>query len=274
MNIEIKKGMVFLGCSFTWGQGLYYYSKMNTLKRPPAEQFSYDLLTAAHIKYMESNRYARLVANHFNTFEICRDQNGGSEEQSLNFLNHIFNEERYKLNSAHKNLYSYDEVSHIIVQTSVPVRNPYLAEINGKIERLEWYNDDKQKQKLFFKWLSDNGINSQPEFYDRLIRQWFDNLKSSFEFFENKGIKCYILCWHDDYVGLIKKDSWMYDRYIDFEYQNEKYSCLDHLCRSNDNMLIKDDFENLGPNPPKDSHPSLICHKIISNNIIKKLENK
>ena len=28
------KGLVFGGCSFTWGQGLYYYSDLPRLKEP------------------------------------------------------------------------------------------------------------------------------------------------------------------------------------------------------------------------------------------------
>ena len=26
------KGIIFAGCSYTWGQGLYYYSGLETLK--------------------------------------------------------------------------------------------------------------------------------------------------------------------------------------------------------------------------------------------------
>ena len=69
----MKKGIVFAGCSFTWGQGLYYYSKMETLKEPAPEQYEHKLVTDAHKRFMATLRFPRLVANHFKTFEKdCR----------------------------------------------------------------------------------------------------------------------------------------------------------------------------------------------------------
>ena len=65
---HVVKGIIFAGCSFTWGQGLYYYSNLPTLKEP--DPFCYDgnLVEQSHIKFMESVRFPRLVANHFKTF--------------------------------------------------------------------------------------------------------------------------------------------------------------------------------------------------------------
>ena len=64
------KGLIFAGCSFTWGQGLYYYSGLDTLVEPAPDCYDAKLVTDAHKKYMETLRYPRLVANHFKTFEI------------------------------------------------------------------------------------------------------------------------------------------------------------------------------------------------------------
>ena len=40
----------------------------------------------------------------------------------------------------------------------------------------------------------------------------------------------------------------------------------------NPEMTIKYDFDNF-VDPPKDHHPSLKCHNIIANSIIKKIED-
>ena len=85
------KGLIFAGCSFTWGQGLYYYSGLDTLVEPEPDSYDANLLTDAHKRYMETLRYPRLVANHFNTFEVVSNQNGGSEETSIDFINSSFN---------------------------------------------------------------------------------------------------------------------------------------------------------------------------------------
>ena len=41
---KVTKGIIFAGCSFTWGQGLYYYSNMETLKEPPPNQYDVTLV--------------------------------------------------------------------------------------------------------------------------------------------------------------------------------------------------------------------------------------
>ena len=64
-------GIVFLGCSFTWGQGLYFYSGLDTLKLPDNEyMFNQNEVTHAHIMYKNKFRFARLVADEFKTFEL------------------------------------------------------------------------------------------------------------------------------------------------------------------------------------------------------------
>ena len=74
----MKKGMIFAGCSFTWGQGLYYYSNMSTLRQPAPEQYDFKLVTHAHKRFMASLRYPRLVANHFGTFELVKKEMGSA----------------------------------------------------------------------------------------------------------------------------------------------------------------------------------------------------
>jgi hypothetical protein len=67
------KGILFGGCSFTWGQGLYFYSELNRLTYP-VNEFTYNDATVndAHRKFRDTLRYPRLVANHFKTFEVFK----------------------------------------------------------------------------------------------------------------------------------------------------------------------------------------------------------
>ena len=120
------KGILFGGCSFTWGQGLYFYSDLNRLVYPINEYtYNDNSVNDAHRKYRDTLRYPRLVANHFNTFEITKDSNGGREEDSFDFLNNIFN-----INETHK----FEEIEYIILQTSIPTRNKFFyidAKQNG-----------------------------------------------------------------------------------------------------------------------------------------------
>lgn len=80
------KGLVFAGCSFTWGQGLYFYSDLNHTPKFDDWVYDYSLMTDALIKFKDTIRFPRLVANHFNTFDVCKATNGGSDVTSLMFL--------------------------------------------------------------------------------------------------------------------------------------------------------------------------------------------
>jgi len=62
LDSKPDKGMVFAGCSFTWGQGLYYYSNLDTLAEPLPDHYDRNLVRHAHIKFKESVRYPILVA--------------------------------------------------------------------------------------------------------------------------------------------------------------------------------------------------------------------
>ena len=84
------KGIIFAGDSYTWGQGLHFYSDL------PNEGWNDDgynegkNVTTSHIKFIESQRFARKVANHFNTFEVCRPYNGGNNDEIFEFLDDIY----------------------------------------------------------------------------------------------------------------------------------------------------------------------------------------
>ena len=90
LSDKVTKGILFAGCSFTWGQGLYYYSNMSTLKEPPPDAYNWELVTDAHNKFRKTLYFPRLVANHFNTFEVSMIQNGGSELTSVEYIKCAF----------------------------------------------------------------------------------------------------------------------------------------------------------------------------------------
>ena len=68
--------MVFAGCSFTWGEGLHLYSDVSDIVYTKNQNFDIHNITETHKKCIQSNRFARKVANHFDSWEICREHNG------------------------------------------------------------------------------------------------------------------------------------------------------------------------------------------------------
>jgi hypothetical protein len=257
---NIKRGMVFAGCSYTWGQGLYFYSNMPNLDYTNANLFTSSKITNAHIRYKDAIRFPRLVANHFETFEIVKPENGGSDEDSINFINNVF---ELKINKV-----PYDkEISHIIFQTSDLNRNQFHFNYKNTNHKI-FLNP---KNEILYEWMVENNY----DFYGLIAlfkEQVFLKIKELFVKYEQRGIICKILCWQDDYVSLIKTDPFFDGKFINFDYKNKTYDCIDELIKTNEGMSIHTDIVNLNK-VIGDEHPSKQCHRLIADSIIKHLEN-
>ena len=83
----MNKGIIFSGDSFVWGEGLELFSKLPSTQhyfdkkeysmagphnRAWSPEFTYSMKM-----FQQKHRFARLVANHFNTWEDVYDRNGG-----------------------------------------------------------------------------------------------------------------------------------------------------------------------------------------------------
>lgn len=259
-STNIKKGMVFVGCSFTWGQGLYFYSKMPNINYINPNAYSPQKITYAHSRYKDVLRFPRLVANHFETFEVVRPDNGGSDERSIDFINTLFD-------GFHNIKLKYEEVSHIIFQTSDLTRNSFHFNYNNVDHNVIL----DPKNELLYNWMIDNE-KSLSDVMNMLKEQTFMKIKNVFIEYEGKGITCKILCWRDDLINLIKSDPFFDGKFINFEYNNKTYDCIDYIIKTNKGMGIYTDIDNLGKFID-DEHPSKQCHKLIADSIIKHLEN-
>lgn len=279
------KGMIFAGCSFTWGQGLYYYSNLETLIDPP-DPWGYNpgLCTSIHHRYKESVRYPRIVANHFNTFELVHPKNGGSNEKIINYWRNCFRNRdwEYKLQSSQPGEFDsieridYKEISCVVFQLTQWMRDNFVIEHNDEFINvpMQWYWDNNTEEKpyfdVLFKYLDENNI-SQAELNHRMQISSLNRVKKFLMECEKNGVKAYILSWPKEFLAYIEKEPWLEERFITFDYNDKNYRCIEHLMEDNESMEIRKDY-NTFIVPPQDCHPSLKCHKIIADNIIKFIE--
>jgi hypothetical protein len=273
------KGLIFGGCSFTWGQGLYFYSDLVDLKYPESEYvFNQKEITDAQIKFKNTLYYPRLVANHFNTFEVTRIDNGGSEDKTFDFFETTFN--RDLLGGREKNQYlmlkkyEYVDFDYMIVQTSHVFRNDFHFELDGIKYRTNVapiLENRNEKNEKFFRWFDSNDYTFH-EWEKIQIENQYIRLKKELMFYEEKGIKTKVLCWENDIVDYLKTDDFLGNRFIDLDYNDITYSSIKDLQENNKNMIIKTDYDNFEQNPPLDHHPSKLCHQVIAESIIKNIE--
>ena len=264
------KGILFGGCSFTWGQGLYYYSNLN---RVPIldNDYSYhpELMTESHLRFKNSIRYPRLVANHFNTFEVCKDDsgpllgNGGSEDETFDFFDGIFESK----------LFYYDDFEYIIIQLSHVYRNKFYYVYNNEDQYVIMNPHDKkfQKQTLTFNdYFIENHIDFDSIKNEHLIQQ-YTRLRKKMLYYEERGIKTKILSWQDDLLDLIFSDEFTNSRFIKMEYNNTIVNTIEDLMRL-DNNKFRIECDTFFTEKILDNHPSKYCHEIIAKSIIKNIE--
>ena len=269
------KGLLFGGCSFTWGQGLYFYSDLPNLFYPKPYEYRADKLTDAQLRFKDTLRFPRLVANHFNTFESFKISNGGSEDETFDFFHTIFNFKDKLDTNKHLSTerYDYKDFDYIIIQLSQLFRNRFYFEIDGhecftNVSPNANYGD----YKLLLKWMEINN-KTYDDWQRELSQSQYLRLVKELRFYEEKGIKIKLLSWENDLIPYIKNDEFLNERFIPLVYKDVTYDTIQEMQNNNKELYIEHDYEFFGENTPKDHHPSKMCHRVIANNIINSIEN-
>lgn len=277
------KGMIFAGCSFTWGQGLYFYHDMDKSHIPlRPNEYDESKLQSKDILYKNTLRFPRLVANHFNTFEIVQRSNGGEDNRSIYFIKEVLNIHQTNHESDYK--CDFDDIEYVIIQTTQPHRSSFEFTFDGKKRFYSFVNEEetyfscdkygwkevKNEKEKFLLWLENNDYTIDDALI-LTINRILQRFKSLAEYLETKNIKTKILSWTDDYINLIKNDDYFNDKFIELNYDNKKFDCIDDLFEYDKTLRITHDPEK--KIEVEDDHPSKKCHQVIANSIILNLEN-
>lgn len=291
------KGIIFAGCSFTWGEGLELYSNLPTIDMEYYNKYGYHYphvmeiengVKPSHIEWMKSNRFARKVATHFNTFECVYGENGGSYQSTMK--QHIID---------NYNKYGTD-ISHIVIQCTEYLRDiPLIGE--------SYVNREGENEKIGIRAVVDRKIRSElsPGVPDYItISEW----ESSFEgkiWKQNFGDKTAVevddeifkinvigfFKWLIDFVkdkdldvkilGTWTNDSYRYDTLNEYDinvsdfynrnlirikYNDKSYRNIYSLLCNDWGMEIVDDFPGTG-----NDHPSMKLHNLLAESIIDKI---
>lgn len=285
-NLDPIKGMLFLGCSFTWGQGLWYYSGLDTL-RDAENKWGYNpgLYGEAHHRYRETLRFSRIVSNFYNTFDITHQKNGGANDKIVSFWRKCFNfndKQRFVDAFEPGNFdeafpLGYDEISTIVFQFTQWNRDIFEYNFNGEIIKvpISWNLTKEHKLRDKFEEYVISSGTSLAEVNDKVKADSIANVKQFLMDCEGNGIKTYVLSWPSDIVEEIVKndDRWLLDRFIKIYYQDKYYWSIDSLTEEHPELLICNDYKYFEV-PPNDCHPGLEANRAIALSIINFIENK
>lgn len=264
------KGILFGGCSYTWGQGLYFYSELPRLYNSNSIfEYPENKVMSAQIRFKNTLYYPRLVANHFNTFEVTRTFNGGSEDETFMFFNNCFSKTNNILSPKYTyEKYIYEEFDYIIVQLSGIFRNKFYFNIDDtqfscKLDTIIMdYNLVKYMKQYNF---------TIEEIHTQFINQQYKRLKKELMFYESKGIKIKIMLWFDDLLEYINNDSFFHNKVVKLYYDNKVIDTIKELQDNYDEMkIITDPYFTI--KKFNDYHPSKLLHEIMADGVIKSIE--
>lgn len=275
---QVIKGIAFAGCSFTWGQGLWYYSNLTSLQEQELNSYDPNKVYFSHEKFAHRKRFPRLVADYFDTFEIVRYHNGGSLDAIVDFWTEqafATGDERCLGREKNPAFRAYDpaDIDFFILQctqwtrtnTSITIGNETL----GPVELWKILNEHPAALK---KYLEQENITLD-QFLQSCRYKDVMTYKNLLMHIESLGIKTLIMTWPEELVKFIGNDPWLNERMIKFDYLGDTYNSIEKLIDRNPGMTIDTDFQNFEI-PPTDNHPSMLCHRVIAASVIDSIKER
>lgn len=279
--------ILFSGCSFTWGQGLWYYFDTNEYI-PNTYEYLHNVkeIPKSALDFKNKNNYAGLVSKHFNSEYEMKSWNGGTDDESIRFIeNKVFNENTkfdwlvFQTTQIYRSPFYFEHKGNFYNVKSEPGQHN-LAEV---IHLVDGGHDGRHVSTrdfdIFFDWLIDNNYSIEDWshlFEKRIVERIETILKKCNEV----GIKTAILSWTDEYLSLIGRNEYLKNQLITIEHKNRKFECISQLMDYEQDLIIAHDTKNKkhtsgdGSVDKDDWHPSLRCHQIISKSVIKHIENE
>lgn len=268
----INKGIIFVGDSFTWGHGLWQYYPYHEYVHSDDITGTFSNSTPLKL-YHKSVRWPRLVANHFQTFEMTRRYTAGSDYESLSTISQFFKDDElceYQGNyHEHEYTFSYDDISYVIFGTSYIVRCPFVYNVDeASGNKIYFLNDITPEKMLSF------GFDNIVDLLEYHKRYYYFKIKNKLQELEKRGVKTLIWSVNDDYKELMQDDQWMQDRLIRFRFGDVVYDNIEPLMKDKTMRIDTDEYFEKFQNrkPPADGHPSLHAQKVIAQNVIEAME--
>lgn len=236
----ITKGVLGIGCSFMWGEGLYFYSNLaNTPALKQSHRFDgTDALTESHIQFKNKHRFLRIVADEYGMWDNSNSGNGGSNVRNLtDYVN-----------------------GYLIKPVSVDITDFGLIIYQFTSHDRDFINERRDSDG----WLVGDmmPIETQINYVNDVITEW-----------ESKGIKVVTLSWYNEFPEHPLYKQYFQHRHVDIEIDGETKNSFEYFLHNHKyNVTIASDFESLGLQQ-NDLHFNPKGHNCIANSIIKKLKN-
>jgi hypothetical protein len=257
------------GCSFTFGEGLQFFSNLKSVTIPKQHMFDYEELTHTQYRFIQNNRYSKLLADLLGEVDVNSSKNGGSNDgiyKELRLLSINDNEIKIKDRVGY-NRETYtrlDEIDYIVIQFTNIYRDELL--INGKL--YPQLNMVTSVDEYIKKYLKDD--LTFDDYTKILCEQTIKKFKNVFKVIEQKkpDIKIRVFSWETELDEYLRLDEYFKDKTITFNYKDKEYKTLRDIIYSKSKLTINETFH---PKCRDDQHMNLEGHKLIADSIFKTL---
>jgi hypothetical protein len=257
------------GCSFTFGEGLQFFSNLKSVTIPKQHMFDYEQLTHAQYRFIQNNRYSKLLADLLGGVDVNSSKNGGSNDgiyKELRLLS--INDKEIKIKDRvgyNRETYTrLDEIDYIVIQFTNIYRDELL--INSKVyPQLNMVTNIDEYIKTYLK--DDLTFDDYTKI---LCEQTINKFKNVFKQIEQKkpNIKIRVFSWENELDEYLRLDEYFKDKIITFNYKDKEYKTLRDIVYSKSKLTIQETFH---PNCRNDQHMNLEGHKLIAESIFKTL---
>ena len=293
-----SRPFIFAGDSYTWGEGLELFQDtdkwINARNKEMHHSDIKSLSDTPSVKFREENRFAGIVATHYDTKPLIERNNGGNAASALR---HIKSKIKF---------YTPESISCIIFQHTALQRNPlhfkYDCQCSFCLDS-SWTSIDSFWELVHELILGKNTLNNilqkekyQTPFYQRMpkmigidndtdIKTLWDKFSSFILKYKLEGISILIeeLKEIEKIIPIYFLDDWLQadsDILNEFDYIRDRTIPLideDGNYHTNWNDWEKniEGYEIFDNFPKTDNHhPSLKSHKLIASSIINFLDKK
>jgi len=231
--------------------------------------FDYEQLTHAQYRFIQNNRYSKLLADLLGGVDVNSSKNGGSNDgmyKELRLLSINDNEIKIKDRVGY-NRETYtrlDEIDYIVIQFTNIYRDELL--INSKVyPQLNMVTNVDEYIKTYLK--DDLTFDDYTKI---LCEQTINKFKNVFKKIEQKkpNIKIRVFSWENELDEYLRLDEYFKDKIITFNYKDKEYKTLRDIVYSKSKLTIQETFH---PNCRNDQHMNLEGHKLIAESIFKTL---
>jgi len=273
-NNFMAKGLIFSGCSYTYGAGIEREYPGTTSTDFIPQHYFIKNCTYEQLDFIHQNRFSKLVADKFSTFDLNNGRNGGDIDYGLGEIDKHFTTDGQ----------SADTIAAIIFQITNLDRGKSCVYSEKKGQTMEFglqqYQMDEESVIQVVSELEEE-YGSFEKVVELAHTDKLHRLSEALKPYEEMGIPVFIIHWrdahpqmssskYDKYGDLVSKNEWLAQRRIPITYNGiTKNSFVEHYMDNRELVVDSNLYSS-----KFDDHATILGHNVIAESIYNYIKDK